>query len=95
MAIKAASSASVPDETPTPNRHWQYDANSASTNKALRPQRHAAVDRANRKVHEHLTRRGVSIDEAPEAGGWGDVDRFSARDPNGYRIEVRRTDHTL
>ena len=45
--------------------------------------------------HEHLRRRGVSIDETPDVGGHGDVDRFSARDPNGYRIEVRRTDRTL
>jgi|GEM_PF-278156 len=40
----------------------------------------------------HLTQRGVAIAEASQVNQHSESDRFFARDPNGYRIEVRRKD---
>jgi catechol 2,3-dioxygenase-like lactoylglutathione lyase family enzyme len=42
--------------------------------------------------YAHLMRRGVAIIEASPVGLHHEHDRFFARDPNGYRIEVCRKD---
>jgi hypothetical protein len=59
-------------------------------NNALHPQRHAAVDRANRKVHEHLTRRSDPDRSRRKPRLACRVDRHSRRDVVGRQLRDRR-----